>query len=301
MLDRRGFLIASAASAAGALASGCVFPPSAGEAVTRRSIKKALMIGMVDEPLPLADKFQLIRDCGFEGVEMDSPCDLQTDEILRAKEKSGLEVHGVVDSKHWSDTLSHPDAAVRDKGVAALERAIDDCATWGGDSVLLVPAVVNKDVTYDQAWDRSTAEMRRAVPRAHARGVKIAVENVWNQFLLSPLEAARFVDQFDPQVVAWHFDVGNVVNYGWPEQWIKILGKRVHKLHIKEFSRKKRDAEGLWKGFDVELGEGDVDWPAVMKALDDVGFSGWGSAEVRGGDRKRLAFLSQRMDQLFKS
>ncbi|HND52981.1 MAG TPA: sugar phosphate isomerase/epimerase, partial [Pirellulaceae bacterium] len=151
------------------------------------------------------------------------------------------------------------------------------------------------------AWERSTAEIRGVIPRARELGVRIAVENVWNQFLLSPLEAARFVDQFDARAVGWHFDIGNVVNYGWPEQWIRILGKRILKLHIKEFSRKKRDAEGLWKGFDVELGEGDVDWPAVMTALDEVGYSGWGSAEVRGGDRERLRFVAQRMDRLFAS
>ncbi len=303
MLDRRDFLKLATTAAATAAAGCSVTRGNSPEPVAsgKRSIKKSLMIGMVEEQLPLADKFTMLRDCGFDGVELDSPCELTTDEVLRAKEKSGLEVQGIVDSAHWRDTLSHPDPAVRARGRAALEHALDDCKAWGATSVLLVPAVVNKEVTYDQAWERSTAEIRGVIPRARELGVRIAVENVWNQFLLSPLEAARFVDQFDARAVGWHFDIGNVVNYGWPEQWIRILGKRILKLHIKEFSRKKRDAEGLWKGFDVELGEGDVDWPAVMTALDEVGYSGWGSAEVRGGDRERLRFVAQRMDRLFAS
>src|SRR5690606_23282712 len=90
-----------------------------------------------------------------------------------------------------------------------------------------------------------------------------------------------------------YFDVGNVVNFGWPEQWVRILGRRIVKLDVKEFSRSKRDAEGLWKGFDVEIGEGDCDWPAVMAALDEVGFAGWATAEVAGGGRERLAGIGR--------
>jgi hexulose-6-phosphate isomerase len=165
--------------------------------------------------------------------------------------------------------------------------------------VLLVPAVVNQDVRYDQAWERSRAEIQRVLPRAVERGVKIAFENVWNQFLLSPLEAARYVDSFESAAVGWYLDVGNVVNYGWPEQWVRILGKRILKLDIKEYSRKRRDAEGLWKGFDVELGEGDCGWPAVMAALDEIGYAGWGTAEIPGGGRERLSEIAARMERIF--
>jgi hexulose-6-phosphate isomerase len=165
-----------------------------------------------------------------------------------------------------------------------------------------VPAVVHKDVSYNDAYDRSHAEIAKAVPLAEELGVKIAIENVWNQFLLSPLEAARFVDEFNSPAVGWHFDVGNVITYGWPEQWIRILGKRIQKLHIKEYSRKKRDAEGLWKGFDVKYLEGDNDWPAIMKALDDIGYNGWGIAEQGGGDTLGgLKDLSTRMTKIFAS
>ncbi len=262
-----------------------------------RSIKKALKIGMVDGEMSLLEKFTLIKSVGFDGVEMDSPSDLSIDEIIEAKEKSKLEIPGVVDSVHWNSPLSDPDAKVRATGRKALETALRDCKKLGGTSVLLVPAVVNKKVSYQEAWDRSTAEIRGVLPLAKELEIHIAIENVWNQFLLSPLEAARYVDTFDSPWIGWHFDVGNVVNYGWPEQWIRTLGKRILKLDVKEYSRKKRDELGLWKGFDVEIGEGDCDWAAVMAALDEIGYAGWAAAEVDGGGRGRLADIAKRMDR----
>ena len=170
---------------------------------------------------------------------------------------------------------------------------------------LVVPAVVNARQPYDRAWTLSQAEIAKCVPLAKELGVAIAIENVWNSFLLSPLEAARYVDEFKSDAVRFHFDIGNVVNYGWPEQWIRVLGNRIAKLHIKDYSRKKRDDAGLWKGFDVELGEGDANYAAVMAALDDVGYStatsgNWATAEVNGGDRKRLKQVADQMDRLFR-
>jgi hexulose-6-phosphate isomerase len=203
---------------------------------------------------------------------------------------------------HWQSPISDPDPKVRAAGVAGLERALRDAKQYGASSVLFVPAVVKKDVSYSDAYERSQREVKRVIPLAEELGVKIAFENVWNGFLLSPLEAARYVDELASKAVGWHFDVGNSINFGWPEQWIAILGKRIQKLHIKEYSRKKRDDEGLWKGFDVKLGEGDDDWPAVMKALDAIGYDGWGIAEQPGADSAEgLKDLSQRMDRIFAS
>ena len=133
--------------------------------------------------------------------------------------------------------------------------------------MLLVPAVVSKEVSYDDAYRRSQAEIKKAIPVAEETGVRIAFENVWNNFLVSPLEAARYIDEFKSPTVCAHFDVGNVMRYGWPEQWIRILGPRIFKLDIKEYSLTKMTDEGIYKGFDVPLLEGDCDWPAVMKAL----------------------------------
>jgi hexulose-6-phosphate isomerase len=198
--------------------------------------------------------------------------------------------------------LSDPDPKVREAGLAALQQTLRDAKRYGASSVLLVPGKVTAEVSYADVYSRSQAEIRKAVPLAEELGVKIAIENVWNQFLLSPLEAARYVDEFKSPAVGWHFDVGNVITYGWPEQWIHILGKRIQKLHIKEFSRKRRDNEGLGKGFQVAFLEGDNNWPAVMKALDDIGYHGWGIAEQGGGDSPEgLADLSQRMTKIFAS
>ena len=248
----------------------------------------------------LDEQLAVVRDAGFEGVEMMSH--MEADKVLAARDKSGLAIPSVCCNTHWQSPISDPDPKVRAAGVAGLERALRDAKQYGASSVLFVPAVVKKDVSYADAYERSQREVKRVIPLAEELGVKIAFENVWNGFLLSPLEAARYVDDFASKAVGWHFDVGNSINFGWPEQWIAILGKRIQKLHIKEYSRKKRDDEGLWKGFDVKLGEGDDDWPAVMKALEAIGYDGWGIAEQPGADSvEGLKDLAQRMDRIFAS
>jgi len=248
----------------------------------KRPIHKAIMWGTVGVKGSIVEKMKAVKEAGFDGVEMNSH--MNQDEVVRARDEAGLVIPSVCGAHHWDKPLSHPDPKVREEGLNALKQTLRDAKRYGASSVLLVPAVVNKEVSYSDAYTRSQAEIRKAVPLAEELGVKIAVENVWNQFLLSPLEAARYVDEFNSPAVGWHFDVGNIINYGWPEQWVRILGKRIQKLHIKEFSRKRRDKEGLWKGFDVPLLEGDDDWPAVMKALDEVGYSGWAMTEQGGGD-----------------
>jgi hexulose-6-phosphate isomerase len=246
------------------------------------------------------EKMQAIKAAGFEGVEMVSHMD--QDEVLRARDATGLAIPSVCGRDHWAKPLSHPDPKVRAEGLEALKQTLRDAKRYGASSVLLVPAIVSKEVAYDDAYQRSQAEIRKAIPLAEELGVKIALENVWNQFLLSPLEAARYVDEFKSPAVGWHFDVGNILNYGWPEQWIRILGPRIQKLHIKEFSRKKRDKEGLWKGFEVKLLEGDDNWPAVMKAVDEIGYHGWAITEQDGGDSPEgLKDLSERLSKILAS
>lgn len=268
-----------------------------------RTLRKAVMIGMVGEGATLADKFMLLRDCGFAGVEMDSPGMPPAEEVLAAMHKSGLAVHGLVNSVHWKYHLNSPDDAVVRKAIESLETCLRDAKAVGASSVLLVPAVVNGRQPYDRAWARSMRAIRTVLPLARETGVKIAIENVWNGFLLSPLEAARYVDEFADPMVRFHFDIGNVINFGWPDQWVRILGQRIEKLHIKDFSRKRRDEAGLWKGFEADIGDGDAGWAEVMAALDDTGYSTaeggrWATAEVRGGDRARLAEISKRMDDV---
>jgi hexulose-6-phosphate isomerase len=267
----------------------------------KRALKKAIMFGTVPGSLPLMDKFKMIRDAGFDGVEANGS--MSNEEVLKARDAAGLFIPSVCDAVHWVKTLSDPNPSAREEGLQGLETALRDCKAYGGSSVLLVPAVVNKSVSYADAWERSQAEIRKAIPLAEELGVRIAIENVWNQFLLSPLEAARYVDQFNSPAVGWHFDVGNVINYGWPEQWIRILGKRIQKLHIKEYSRKKRDDMGLWKGFQVDYLEGDNNWPVVMQALDEIGYTGWAIAEPAYhapglDDFAFLKHVSEKMDQI---
>ena len=324
--DRRAFLAGLGAAAITTAAVGCsaasqadsARAPGAGSTSKRparqrparrredgsRDLKKAVKLNMVqgDETvsdLTVKQKFALLVELGFDGVELDSPGDLSTAEVLAAQDATGLAVHGVVDSVHWRKPLSHPDPAVRAEGQAALQTALRDAKVWGASSVLLVPAVVDKNVAYDEAWERSLAEIMKATPLAEELGVDILLENVWNGFLLSPLEARQFVDATESARVGWYLDVGNLVNFGWPEQWARILGDRVGKLDIKEYSRARRNADGLWEGFKVELLEGDCNWPAVMETMDEIGFTGWCTAEIPGGERQRLADIAERMDRIF--
>ena len=304
--DRREFLKTAGITVAGTLAAGAISqlaPEKHARADDSPSkpIKKAVKWGMVQHNGSIKQKFALLKELGYDGVELDSPSTLDRDEVLRARDETGLPIHGVVDSVHWRETLSHADPAVRQRGLEGLQTALRDSKHYGGTTVLLVPAVVNKEVSYADAYTRSQAEIRKALPLAEELGIKIGLENVWNNFLLSPLEVARYIDELNSPLVGAYFDVGNVLRYGWPEQWITTLGKRIVKLDIKEYSRKKQDTEGLRKGFDVELLEGDCDWPAVMAALREIKYTGWGTAEIPGGDRDRLAAIAGRMDRIFAS
>lgn len=298
ILERRAFLGVAGAGMVGVAVhrSGTVSAQQGQRSAPR--FKKALKFGMVKEDLSIEEKFKLLKDLGFDGVELDGPSDLDRREVLRASEKAGFPIPSVIDSVHWEQPLSDPDPSVRAAGRRGLEQALRDARTYGASSVLLVPAIVRQDVPYDVAYTRSQSEIRRMLPLAKELGVQIAIENVWNQFLMSPLEMARYVDELDSPWVGVHFDVGNVVNFGWPEHWIRVLGPRILKLDIKEFSREKRDKEGLWEGFKVQLGEGSIDWPSVRHALEQTGYQGWVSAEVQGGDRTWLAELSSRMDSV---
>jgi len=297
-MNRRAFLAAS-----GSLLALSTLAPGAALAQgqpAKRSIKKGIMWATVGLKGSVLEKMQALKAAGFDGVEMMSHMD--QDEVVKARDQVGLVIPSVCGRDHWGKPLSDPNPSLREEGLEALKQTLRDAKRYGATSVLLVPGKVTAEVSYADAYTRSQAEIRKAIPLAEELGVKIAIENVWNQFLLSPLEAARYVDEFKSPAVGWHFDVGNVITYGWPEQWIRILGKRIQKLHIKEYSRKKRDNEGLWKGFQVPFLEGDNNWPAIMKALDDIGYNGWGIAEQGGGDTPEgLKDLSDRMTKIFAS
>ena len=265
-----------------------------------RKIKKGIMWGTIGVGETVAEKFQAAKEAGFDGVEPMSH--LNREEVLAARDSTGMQIPSVCGALHWEYPLSHPDPYVREKGVEALMHTIEDASVYGADTVLLVPGRVNADVAYDECWHRSVPAIRRAIPLAEKLEVNIAIENVWNNFLLSPLEAARYVDQFRSPFVRFYFDCGNILAYGWPEQWIRILGVRIAKVHIKEYSLQKANSEGRGAGFRVDLLEGDVNWPAVMKALDEIGYGDWAITEQSGGNTPEgLADLSHRLDKILES
>ncbi|MBM4063477.1 MAG: sugar phosphate isomerase/epimerase, partial [Planctomycetes bacterium] len=202
-----------------------------------------------------------------------------------------------VGNVHWNKPLSDPDPAVRAAGRKALEAALREAKAFGASSVLLVPAVVKKDVPYLDAWTRSQAEVKQVLPLAAELQVKVLIENVWNRFLLGPTELARYVDELQSEWTGVHFDAGNLVQFGFPEHWVPVLGKRIQKVDVKEFKRGRANYEG----FDVKLNEGDTDWPAVVAALKLVGYDGWFAAEMGGGDAEYLKDLGRRMDAFLRT
>jgi len=297
-VNRRNFVKTGAGLAAMLTSMPAASPAAA--ASGKRTLHKAIMYETVGLKGSVMEKFQAVRAAGFEGIEPLSHMNQQ--EVLAAFKETGLKPASVCCSTHWKKPLSDPDPAVRAEGIKGMQQALHDAKAYGASSVLLVPAVVNQKVPYNDAYSRSQEEIRKLIPLATELNVRIAIENVWNHFIMTPLEAARYVDEFQSPAVGWHFDVGNIIAFGWPEQWIRILNKRIAKLHIKEFSRKKMNTEGLPKGFDVDFLEGDDDWPAVMKALDDIGYNGWGIAEQPGGDTPEgLHHLSTKRDLIFAS
>ncbi|MEI6139771.1 MAG: sugar phosphate isomerase/epimerase family protein [Mariniphaga sp.] len=248
----------------------------------KRTIKKGVMWGSIAYGTTILEKFQNAKAAGFDGVEPMSH--LNRDEVLAAAKATGLKIPSVCGTHHWKYLLNDPDPAIRKQGVDALIVSIEDAKIYGADTVLLVPGRVSETNTYDDCWKLSMEGIKQALPLAEQSKIKIAVENVWNNFLLSPLEAAYYIDQFDSQYVKAYFDCGNILVYGWPEQWIKILGKRLAKVHIKEFDTKIAGTKGKGAGFGVKLQEGSVNWKAVMKSMDDIGYGDWTTIEQPGGD-----------------
>ena len=288
-VHRRTFVKAAGVALAGATVPLAATRGQAAQATAGRW-KKAYMLGDVTKG-PILPAFKLLKEAGFEGVELISPNHLDQAEVLAARDKTGLVIHGVSGALHWQAPLSDPDPRVVERALAAIRQEFLDCKAYGGTTVLVVPAVVNKKVSYRDAYKRSHENIKKLIPDAEKAGIKIAIEEVWNRFLLSPIEFARYIDEFGSPAVGAYFDVGNIVEYGYPEEWIRELGKRILKVHIKEYAKPKR--------FDYKLGEGEIDWPAVRQALTDVGYEGWISAEVGGfGDLNEMKDVVRRMNQV---
>src|SRR5882672_2763463 len=297
MNDRRTFLKALAAvvATAGPARAGSRQSAAPQAATTDRSIRKAVLISMLPKDLPYADRFALARTAGFEAIEMQTiGRPEEAAEIREAAKKTGLRVHSVMNMDHWRLPLSSADPDVVNRSVQGMETSLRNAALWGADTVLLVPAVVDAATPYRQAYERSQRVIReRLLPMARDLKVIIAVEEVWNKFLLSPLEFARYVDELDSPWLKAYFDVGNVVFYGYPQDWIRTLGPRIAKVHLKDFQLDRPSGRFAWRN----LGEGDIDWVEVRKAFADVGYDGWMTTEISGGDAAYLKDVGARFDR----
>ena len=300
--SRRAFLQTTTAAST-ALALGSTVPAVFAADPAPLKLRKAVKYGMIGEGGTVKEKFDLIRSLGFEGVEVDAPGGVDKQQALEASKATGIQIHGVVDSVHWNTRLSDPDPEIRAKGLQALLAALDECKFLGGSTVLLVPGKVadEKNENFEQCWERSTAEVKKAVPKAKELGVHIAIEIVWNDFLTTPELMVKYVDQFDPGAVGCYLDPSNVLRYGKDAgirgaDWVRALGKRLLKFDFKGYSYDKS-----W----VKIGEGDENWPDVLKALQEVGYKdpadggpGWATAEVEAGKRDHLKDVAARMDKV---
>jgi L-ribulose-5-phosphate 3-epimerase len=302
-LTARRSLIRAAGAAVAARGVAFAAEPGTTRPVSQSHVlRKAILDSLLPASWKPADRFRLAVDLGFTGIEAYPPAnEASVEDMQAAADRAGLRIHSVMNKDgNWGFPLSSEEPEIADKGLASLLRSIRVAARWKADCVLLVPAVVTPKVSYRQAWERSQRMIRRALPVARETGVSIAIENVGNRFLLSPLEFARYVDDFaDPHLRAY-FDVGNcLMLWGYPQDWLATLGRRIIKVHLKDCRTKDHTF--------VPLGEGDVDWAAVREGLQRIGFVGYftiepnyGSSELKRGDRQALADLSRRMDAVMK-
>ena len=219
------------------------------------------------------ERLALAKEAGLDGVEIfQYETRAETEEIAAAVADAGLEIASLMAGTHWEFPLSSTDEAVRVKGVEGVKQACKMAAWAGTDVVLVVPAVVTEDVPYSAAFELSKKSIREILPTAEQLGITLALENVWNKFLLSPLEFRDYVDSFCNSLVKAYFDVGNILAYGYPHQWIDVLGERIVRIHIKDFDANSRQFVGLLQG--------SVDFPRTINALRGAGYDGWLTAEL---------------------
>lgn len=249
-------------------------------------IRKSLKWNMVQKAakaMPLVEGFKKLWECGFEGVEpslLGHVNEQNADEWISASKESGLIIDGTVGG--------------RSEG---LEAGLDLTKKLGGDSMLVVLAYPQEQ-PLQQTWDTSVARMKEAAVHAEKQGVKVLIENVWNTFLISAYDMARFIDEVGSPWVQVHFDIGNMMRWGVAEHWAQVLGKRSVKLDLKEYDLERAMSEGMRKGFDKPLGEGSINWPAVRAELAKINYTGWAAAEVKAGDWEYLADVAKRMDKV---
>ena len=299
-IDRRNFLQRSSAFVLGGALAGSGFSAAtsyASAAAAGGDLLKGACIGVFPREIPIIKKFEMAKAAGFIGVE---PNTIKTAEEVaeykKASEATGVKIFSIMNSDHWEFPLTDDDPEVVKKSVDCVKTSMQNAKALGADSILLVPGIVTAQVGYGEVYKRSQETIKKELlPMARELKIVIAIENVGNRFLMSPLEFAQYVDDFDCPYVKAYFDVGNVTRNGFPPDWIRTLGNRLAKVHIKKFESGRE-----YPAFDPKdrRTEG-IDWPDVRKALSDVGYKGWVTAEVRNGDEAYLKDLSARMDMIF--
>ncbi len=238
--------------------------------------------------MPRPECFAQAKASGFDAMELaigpDLPLDVSRDDARRladAAEKAGIRIATlwISDALH-QNPLNAEDPSVRARGVDAIRQAIRIASDLNCGALLLYAVRLGSgarlEVGSQETWDRYTAELRKVIPDAESARVLLNPENVWNKFLLSPLEMRSFVDQFHSPWVGVHFDAGNVMQYGYPEDWILTLGSRIKRIHVKDFKL----ASGGESAHFADLWQGDVNWKAVMSALVKTGYRGVISPEI---------------------
>lgn len=308
-MNRRHF-IATTSLAAAASALAPRLAPAQGTGPASRRYWFAVKSGMINDPSAATweDKFKLLKDLGYDGIEFDSQYVASVKEAVAASEKSGLPVHGVVNANHWSVRLSDPSADIRAKAVEELRDAVRFSKAVGGSSVLLVPGAVRDaaNENAEQVWTRSLEGIRQVLPLSAELGINILIENVWNRFLYrhgddapsdqTADEIIRYLKEINSPWTGSYFDIGNHRKYGTPSAWARQLGSHIVKLDVKDFRLAKDSPDGKEKWSDI--GEGSVDWEATRNVLAETGFYGWATAEVGGGNRERLALILQQMKKV---
>jgi len=292
-MTRREFAVAAAA-----------LPLPAAPAQFRKGICSIIF----PKGLPLEEQFRQTRNAGFEGIELPLSEGLpletnreQAQRIAEAARKAGVEIISLwVSAPLGPNPLNSPDPALRARGVEALRQAIRLASWLECGALLIVPGRLGSgpkfQIGYQDTWDRVSAEMKKVVPEAEKARVVLAPENVWNKFLVSPLEMRAFVDQFRSPWVGAYFDIGNILQYGYPQDWILTLGGRIKRVHAKDYKLSTRAEQGRF----VDLLEGDVDWKDVMAALVKVGYRGFISPEYghRPEDPEQLRKISAALDKI---
>jgi len=258
-------------------------------------MKKGICLGCVPGNT-IEDKCKLAKDAGFQGVEIWTvDTDEESKSIKATADKYGLEIPSIMNSAHWQYPLSSPEPEVRKKSVEGMVKSLKSAAIVGADTVLLVPAVVNPQVCYEEAYETSQKEIKALAKIAEELKVYIAIENVWNNFLLSPIEFVRYIDEIGSKYVAAYFDVGNIMLYGFPQQWIRSIGPRLKKVHVKGF----RTGPKLF----TYLLDSDINWAEVMKSFKDIGYDDYITAEMgtyTSFPDQTVYDISAHLDRIFK-